>query len=175
MFMWDGSPFAINSAAMLSCRLAYAAGACSIAAGIWNSAKGKSWPLVLNGLALSAYGLIPLFWRGSLSFHLFACLLAVTALTTGLLSLTIARILRRHRADEWFFRGAGLASVGFALALSALASGWIQLERRLFHPSLFLWFACYFGFSAICMRAIALRLRNIGSYQLPLGNPRHAH
>src|ERR1017187_1452557 len=39
-------------------KLALAAGACTIAAGIWRSAKGKCWLLVLNGLAIGALGLI---------------------------------------------------------------------------------------------------------------------
>ena len=56
----------ISMAVILS-RLALAAGACTIAAGIWRCAKSKSWLLVLNGLAFSAYGLIPLLWRARLA------------------------------------------------------------------------------------------------------------
>ncbi len=145
--------------------LTLAAGACTIAAGLWRSAKGKSWLLVLNGLALSAYGLIPLFfWARPLSFLLFARLLVVMAMSLGILELVTARSLRRERhiADEWFFSLAGAASVGFAVAFLALIFGWIQLERRPFHPSLFLWLASYFGFSAICLLWLAPRLRSLG-------------
>jgi uncharacterized membrane protein HdeD (DUF308 family) len=138
--------------------LAVAAGACTIAASLWRSAKGKSWLLVLNGLVLSAYGLVALFWSGPLSFRFFALLLVVTATTFGILALAIARTLRSHVADERFFGLAGAASLGFALAFLALGNHWIQLERRLFHPSVFLWFCFYFGFSAICMLGVALRL-----------------
>jgi uncharacterized membrane protein HdeD (DUF308 family) len=82
-------------------RLALAAGACTIAASIWRSAKGKSWLLVLNGLALSAHGLMALFWRGPLSFRFFALLVVVMAMTFGILALAIARTLRGRVADEW--------------------------------------------------------------------------
>ena len=161
--------------------LAVVAGVCTIAASLWRSAKGKSWLLVLNGLALIAYGLMALFWRGPLSFRFFALLLVVTATTFGILALAIARTLRSRVADEWFFGLAGAASVGFALAFLALGNHWIQLERRLFHPSVFLWFCFYFGFSAICILGLALRLHSLSSQSTPwqtlppLGNPKHAH
>ena len=146
-------------------RLALAAGACTIAASIWRSAKGKSWLLALNGLALSAYGSMSLFWRGPLSFRFFALLVAVMAMTFGILAFTVARTLRRRVADKWFFASAGAVFVGFALAFLALANQWIQLERRPFHHSVFLWFCFYFGFSAICMLALALRLHKLGPSQ----------
>jgi hypothetical protein len=63
-----------------------------------------------------------------------------------------------------------------------LANHWIQLERRLFHPSAFLWLCFYFGFSAIWMLGLALRLHSLYPSQfgpwetlLPLGNPKRAH
>jgi uncharacterized membrane protein HdeD (DUF308 family) len=163
-------------------RLALAAGACTIAASIWRSAEGKSWLLVLNGLALSAYGSMSLFWRGPLSYRFFALLVVVMAMTFGILAFTVARTLRRRVADKWFFGSAGAASTGFALAFLALANHWIQLERRPFHHSVFLWFCFYFGFSAICMLGLALRLHKLGPSQsiqwnasTPLVNPKHAH
>jgi len=136
----------------------------------------------MNGLAFSAYGLIPLFWRGPLRFDFLALLLVVMAMTIGILALAIARTLRRYVADEWFFGLAGAGSVGFALAFLALVNRWIQLERRPFHPSVFLWLCFHFGFSAICMLGLALRLHRLGPSQSgqwedlpPLGNPKHAH
>jgi uncharacterized membrane protein HdeD (DUF308 family) len=171
-----------NGTVVFLSRLALAAGVCTIAAGIWRCAKGKSWLLVLNGLVLSAYGLIPLLWRGPLSFDLFALLIVVMATTIGILALAIARTLRRSVADEWFFGLAGAGSLGFALVFLASVNRWIQLERRPFHPSVFLWLCLYFGFSAICMLGLALRLHRLGPSQSghqedlpPLGNPRHAH
>jgi hypothetical protein len=165
-----------------SIRLALAAGACTIAAGIWRSAEGKSWLLILNGLALSGYGLVPLVWRGPLSFDIFALLIVVMAMTMGILALAVARTLRHHLADEVLFGLAGVSSVGFALAFLALVNRWIQLERRPFHPSVFLWLCCFFGFSASCMLGLALRLHSQGlsaSSQRealpPSGSPRFAH
>lgn len=66
LIIYDTSPgggltvLRLHGMAGLLSRLALAAGVCTIAAGIWRLAKGKSWLLVLNGLALSAYGVIPL-------------------------------------------------------------------------------------------------------------------
>jgi uncharacterized membrane protein HdeD (DUF308 family) len=173
--------FGPMSTGMLMCRLALAAGACTIAAGIWSSRKGRSWLLVLNGLAFSAYGLLPIVWTGPLSFRLFALLLVVMAMSIGILELTIARTLRRHVPDKWFLGLAGAASVGFALAFLALGFRWIKLEPGL-HWRGFLWLGSYFGFSAICMLGMALRLHILGPSQSgqwgalpPLGNPKHAH
>jgi uncharacterized membrane protein HdeD (DUF308 family) len=166
-------------------RFALAAGACTIAASIWRSANGKSWPqllMVLNGLTLGVYGAMPLFWRGPLSFNFFALLLVVVAMTFGILALAIARALRRRVADRWFFGLAGAVSVGFAFVFLALANHWIQLERRLFHPSVFLWLCAYFAFNAICILGLALRLHKLGTSQsdqwnapAPLASPKHAH
>ena len=171
-----------NAIQMFVSKLALVAGACTIAASIWRSAKGKSWLLLLNGLTLSVYGSMPLFWHGPLSFGFFALLLVVVAMTFGILALAIARTLRGRVADVWLFGLAGAASVGFACALLALANHWIHLERRLFHPSLFLWLCFYFVFNAICMLGLALRLHKLGSSQssqwntpTPLVNPKPAH
>jgi hypothetical protein len=184
LIIYDTTPnvYGGNVMEMFVNRVALAAGACTIAASIWRSAKGISWLLLANGLVLSAYGLMPLFWRGPLSFRFFALLVVVMAMTFGILALTIARTLRGRVADEWFFGLAGAASVGVALAFLALANDWIRLERRLYHPSLFLWLCFYFGFSAICMLGLALRLHKLGTSQsnqwnpsTPLVNPKHAH
>ena len=171
-----------NAMGMFVSKLALAAGVCTIAAGISRSASGKSWLLLLNGLTLSVYGSMPLFWHGPLGFGFFALLLFVVAMTFGVLALAIARTLRRRVADAWLFGLSGAASVCFALALLALANHWIHLERRLFHPSLFLWLCFYFGFHATCMMGLTLRLHKLGPSQpnpwntpAPLGNPKHAH
>ena len=144
-------------------RLAMAAGVCTIAAGIGRPAQSKSWLLVLNGLALGAYGMIPLLWKGPLSFNVFALLLVVMAVSAAMLAWSIARAVPRHVAADWFFGLAGATSAGFALAFLALVNRWIQLERRPFHPALFLWLCAYFGFSAICMLGLAWRQRGLGA------------
>jgi len=181
----DGSltlrTYAVESTVVLLGKLGLAAGVCTIAAGIWRSTKGKCWLLVLNGLALGALGLICYqLTHYQISFRTIALLFVVMALSIGIFELVIARVLRRqhHVADEWFFGLAGAASVGFALAFFALAFRWIKLDP-VSHTD-FLWFGSYFGFSAICMLGLALRLHSLGPSQsgqweaLPL-NPKHAH
>ena len=159
----DGSltvrKYAVHGTIVFLGKLALAAGACTIAAGLWRSTKGKSWLLVVNGLALSALGLIfnnLIHYR--ISFRTVALLLVVMAMSVGIFELVTARTLRRHVADEWFLGLAGAASVGFALAFLALGFRWIQLEQP---ESMFLWLSSYFGYSAICMLALALRLNSL--------------
>ena len=159
-------------------KLLVASGACAIAAAIWKPAKGTPWPLLLNGLALGAYGVLP-FLAKAISFRPFALLVVVMSLSLAVLAATLAPT--RNAAGKWLFGLAVVASVGFALEFLALAKGWIQLERTPFHPALFLWFCAFFGFSAICTLGLALRLPNPGASQsdpgqmLPLANPKHAH
>jgi len=163
-------------------KLALAAGACTIAAGILGSTNGKCWLLVLNGLALGALGLIQYgFVRFPISFLTVALLVILMAMSIGVLELIIARTLRRQRqvVDGWFLALAGVASVGFALAFFALGFHWIKIEPGS-HADL-LWLGSYFGFSAICMLVLSLRLHGQDLSQssqregLRLGNPRHAH
>lgn len=165
-------------------KLALAAGACTIAAGVLRSATGKSWLLVLNGLALGALGLIQYgFVRFRIAFLTVALLMVLAAMTLGILELTIAGTLRRQRrvADGWFFAFFGVVSVGLALAFFALGFRWIRVESGS-HADL-LWLGSYFGFTAICMLVLALRLHNPGLSQSgrrealpsPLGDPTHAH
>ena len=148
-------------------KVALAAGACTIAAGIGRSAKGKCWPLVLNGLALSALGLI---FNGvfgfKIQFRTIALLLVVMAVSIGVFELVIARTLRHlhHVADEWFLGVAGAASIGFVLAFLAFAFRWIKLEPGSPAQTL-LWLGSYFGFSAICILGLALRLHSLGLSQ----------
>ena len=172
-----------NSAVVFLGKLALASGACTIAAGIWRSTNGKSWLLVLNGLALGALGLIQYgFVRFRISFLTVALLIVLMAMSAGILELVIARTLwrQRHIADAWFLGLAGVASVGFALPFLALGFRWISLGPGS-HSDL-LWLGSYFGFSAICMLGLALRLHSQGLSQSgrrevlpPLGSPRHAH
>src|SRR6266849_10121968 len=79
---------------------------------IWRSTQGRSWILVLNGLALGALGSIFTFWTGPLAFRTIALLLVIIAMSIGIFDCVIARALRRQRhvADEWFLGLAGAAS-----------------------------------------------------------------
>jgi uncharacterized membrane protein HdeD (DUF308 family) len=162
-------------------KLTLAAGACTIAAAIWSSRRGKSWLLVLNGVACSAFGALLIFWRGPLAFRTIALLIVVMAVSIGIYELASAPTLRRHRTDEWLLGAAGVGSLGFALGFLAFVFRWIKLDPGSPGQTL-LWLGSYFGFSAICMLGLALHLHRSGRSQSgqwedlsPLGNPKHAH
>jgi uncharacterized membrane protein HdeD (DUF308 family) len=139
--------------------IALAAGACTIAAGIWSSGKGKSWLLALNGFALGVFGLICLspIPRGRVSFLPFALLFVVMAASIGVFALATARTLRRHVADRWCLDVAGTAAIGFALGFLVLGFRWMRLEPTEF----LLWMSSWFAFSALSMMGVALRLNSL--------------
>jgi len=147
--------FVTENPTLLQAQLALAAGLCTIAAGIGRSGKATSWLLILDGLALSLYGLVPAIWSDRpLSFRpFFALLLIVMATTLGILVLAGARTLRGVR--EWLLGLAGAVTIGFALAFLALDLRWIALER---HGSFFLLLGSFFASSAICLVAVVLLL-----------------
>ena len=139
--------------------VAMAAGVLAIAAGIWGSKKGKPWLLALNGLALSAFALITTFWyRRPLSFRPISLLFVAMALSVGILALATAPRLRRHVAGEWLLGTAGAASVAFAVSFFAVGFRWIRLEPPYAY---FVWMSSYFGFTAICMLGVAVRLNSL--------------
>jgi len=139
--------------------IALAAGACTIAAGIWSSGKGRSWLLALNGLALGAFGVIGLspIPRGRVSFLPIALLFVVMAVTIGVFALATARTLRRHLVDRWFLGVAGTAAAGFALGFLVFGFRWVRLEPTEY----LLWMSSYFAFSALSMIGAALRLNSL--------------
>ena len=135
--------------------LALAAGACTIAAGVWSFPKRKSW-LLLNGLALSALGLIFTFWTGRLAFRTVALLIIVMAMSAGIFAFVSARDLPRQLAEKWLINLAGLISLAFALGFLGFVFGWIKLDPASPGQTL-LWLGSYFGFSALCMLGLGLR------------------
>jgi uncharacterized membrane protein HdeD (DUF308 family) len=146
-------------------KLILLAGACTIAAGVWRSGNGKSWLLMLNGIALGTLGLLHEFSRFRFSFGTIALLLFVMATSAGVFEFVAARTLRgrRHVADRWLLGSAGVVSVGFALAFLLLGFRWIQIQPGS-HIEL-LWLGFYFGFSAVCMLGLGLRLHSLGPSQ----------
>jgi uncharacterized membrane protein HdeD (DUF308 family) len=136
--------------------LTLAAGICTIAAGVWSSRKGKSWLLMLNGVACSVLGAILAFWAGPLAFRTIALLIVVMAISIGIYELRTARTSRLV-ADEWLLGAAGVASFSFAFAFLAFVFRWMKLEpgspAQSWH-----WLGSYFGFSAICMLLLVVRL-----------------
>jgi uncharacterized membrane protein HdeD (DUF308 family) len=144
--------------------LALAAGVCTIAASVWGSRKDNSWLLVLNGLACSSLGLlVTLGATGAtrpIAFRTIALVIVIMAMSIGLYELATARTLRGHLMDEWLLGAAGVVSVGFAVAFLAFVLRWIKLDPS---PSAqtFYWLGSYFGFTAICMMGLALRLNGL--------------
>ena len=136
-------------------KLTLAAGICTLAAGVWNSRAGKSFLLVLNGLACSVLGAVLAFWTGPLTFRTIALLIAIMAMSIGVYEFVSARVLRRL-LDEWLLSTTGVISIGFAVAFLAFFFKWIELRPEAPNQS-FEWLASYFGFSAICMLALTLR------------------
>jgi hypothetical protein len=139
-------------------QLALAIGVCTIAAGLWRSAMGKCWLLVVNGLGLGALGLVTEMGVAGfrISFRTIALLIVLMAISSGILEWITGRAI----AGGWILRIGGAASVGFALAFLALGFRWIAVEPGS-HSDL-LWLGAYFGFSAICMLGLALRLQRLG-------------
>src|ERR1700676_896130 len=87
-------------------KVTLAAGVCTIATGIWRSAKGKCWPLLLNGLAMTALGVIYTYLTHfRISLLAIALLIMLMAIGLAILELITARTLRsqRHVAGGWLF------------------------------------------------------------------------
>jgi uncharacterized membrane protein HdeD (DUF308 family) len=140
---------------------ALAAGICTIAASVWSSRKDSSWLLVLNGLACSSLGLlVTLGATRPIAFRTIALVIVIMAMSIGVYELATARTLRGHPIDEWLLGAAGVVSVGFAVAFLAFVLRWIKLDPS---PSTqtFHWLGSYFGFTAICMMGLALRLNGL--------------
>jgi uncharacterized membrane protein HdeD (DUF308 family) len=142
--------------------LALAAGVCTIAASVWRSRKDNSLLLVLNGLATSSLGiLVTLGATRPITFRTIALVIVLMAMSIGLYEVTTARTFRGHLIDEWLLGAAGLASFGFAVVFLAFVLRWIKIDPS---PSAqtFNWLGSYFGFTAICMVGLALRLDDLG-------------
>jgi uncharacterized membrane protein HdeD (DUF308 family) len=149
---------------------ALAAGICTIAAGIWSSRKDNSWLLVLNGLACSSLGLLlTLGATRAIGFRTVALVIVIMAISIGLYELATARTLRGHLIDEWLLGAAGVVSVGFGTEFLAFVLHWIKLDPS---PSAqtFYWIGSYFGFTAICMVGLALRLNGLRVHMDPMSS-----
>jgi uncharacterized membrane protein HdeD (DUF308 family) len=140
---------------------ALAAGVCTIAASVWRSRKGNSWLLALNGLACTSLGLLlTLGATRPNTFRTIALVIVAMAMSIGLYELATARTLRGQLIDEWLLDAAGVVSVGFAMVFLGFVLRWIKLDPS---PSAqtFNWLGSYFGFTAICMVGLALRLNGL--------------
>lgn len=139
-----------NVAVIFLGKFTLAAGVCMIAAATWMFSKNKSWLLALNGLALSALGIIYVFLtRYRISFRVIALLIAVMAISFG------AYELGRGLRHKWLHTAVAVLSFGFALAFLLLGFGGIKIEPGA-HTDL-LWLGFYFAFSAVCVLGLAPR------------------
>lgn len=161
--------------------LALAAGACAIAAGIWNSGRGFSWLLVLHGLPLAGFGLIavsPLV-RGPLSFRPVSLLFLLMALSIGIFALELALTPGSGARAGWFLNLIGAVFLAFGISFVAVGAGWIVLRPP---QAYWIWMGSYLGLCAIFMLWLALRVHGYGLRQSgrredlpPLHSPRLAH
>jgi uncharacterized membrane protein HdeD (DUF308 family) len=140
-------------------KLTLVAGICTVAAGVWSSGKGKSWLLVLNGLACSALGAVFAFWTGPLAFRTVALLITAMAITSGIYDVAAARLT--GRVAEWLLGAAAVGSFGFAVAFLAFVVGWMKLQPGAATQSLH-WLGSYFAFSALCMLGLSVGLHRRG-------------
>jgi uncharacterized membrane protein HdeD (DUF308 family) len=155
--------YAVQSTLVFLGRVALAAGVAAIVAGVWRSTTGKCWPLVFNGIAFVALGVIFTGAFGPrIGLRTVALLVISMALGIGILEFAIARTLGRHRrvVDGWLVGLGGAISLGFAVWFLALVFGLIRLGPGS-HTD-FIWFGSYFGFSAISMFGLAVRLHGLG-------------
>lgn len=139
--------------AMLLCKLAMAAGACSIVAGLWPSSKSRNWLLLLNGAALFAFGLVPLFvYNRRVSFLPFAMMLVVVAVSMGGLAI------RKHSAG---FNFAATIAALFAVYFVVSGFGLIRLEPWAYFSSM----TSFFLFSAACSLGVAVVRKDRRNWQ----------
>jgi uncharacterized membrane protein HdeD (DUF308 family) len=150
--------------------LAVAAGACAIAVGIWNSGREASWLLSLHGLALGGFGLIAVspIVRGPVSFRPVSVLFALMAASIGAFALTTARRLRPGGSTQWLLITAAAASMGFGFSFLAVGFKLVRLGPP---SAFFVWMSSYFGFCAIFMLWLALRVRTYGLFRFGQTKP----
>src|SRR5262249_8550290 len=101
------------------------------------------------------------------------------AVSVGAFALGAARMARSGAPDRWFLRLSGAASLGFAFSFIAVGFGWVRLGPP---QSFWMWMISYFGFCAIFMLYLAVRVHGRGVSQSgprellpPIRSPRHAH
>lgn len=128
--------------------LAICTGAVTIAAGI----RMKTPLLLADGILVSAGGLVILLFPGLALTHLIQ-IIALIALTVGVVEIIAGVHLRRHIADEWLLVFSGWISVAFAICL-LLTPG----EDR---HTVLVWIALYAGAGGLAIIGLAFRLRSL--------------
>jgi hypothetical protein len=145
--------------------LALAAGACAIAAALWNLGKGSSRLLALHGLALACFGVIgasPLV-RGPISFRPISLLFVLMAVSAGALTLRTSQGLRNDARNRRFLIVTGAALFGFACSFPVVGFGLVRLQSP---NSYWIWMSSYFSITALSFLSMAISLRRSGPAQL---------
>ncbi|MBN9661425.1 MAG: hypothetical protein J0H49_24735 [Acidobacteria bacterium] len=150
-FVWRHA--AVRGTAELLGQLALASGAGTVVAAVWRRERRAGWPLMGNGLALIALGLLFLGVAGGrVSFRAIAGLLVVMAISMGVRMLTTTGEQSRGRASRWVNRLACAGAISFAAAFL-----WMKPVPET-HSEI-LWIGSYFGYQAACLFWLAWRAR----------------
>lgn len=80
--------------------------------------QNRWWPLLLQGLAGIAAGIVTFFYPGITAVALLF-IIAAWAIITGIFSVIAAIELRRHISGEWLLGLSGIASILFGILLIA--------------------------------------------------------
>ncbi len=151
-----GYGFHSISTVVLLGRLTLASGICVMTAGVWNNLNYRRLPLVLNGFACTALGLVLIFWKGPLAFRTIALFISIMAVILSVHTLAAVRTLKHSHVDELLLKAAGVISIFFASIFSAFLFHWLSLDPRAPGEGL-RWLGSFFGFCAIYTLGLPLR------------------
>src|SRR5215510_4977791 len=131
--------------------LVFAAGICTIAAGVRGGGEqGRSWWLVVEGGVLAIAGLLVVVVP-NLTVSTLGHIVAASAVVIGMCELVLSRTVRRHIPDEWFLVISVVASICFA--------GYLLLMWRQEASVIGKWLGIYAAFIGVVTLGLALRLR----------------
>jgi uncharacterized membrane protein HdeD (DUF308 family) len=113
-FLWPG----ITIAALVAVFGAFALvdGVTNLILGFTRTGQGRSWAMVIQGIAGVVAGVLTFLWPGVTALALLA-LIGAWAIVTGVLEIVAAIRLRRVVTGEWMLALAGVLSVIFGILL----------------------------------------------------------
>ena len=113
---------------------------------------GSSWLMLIDGIAVTAGGLVILLSPG-MTLILLIQIIGLTALVVGTLEVLAGVHLRRHLTDEWLLIVGGITSIVFAACLLLTRVGTVQTALT--------WIAIYALANGLALMGLALRLRRL--------------
>ena len=143
-------PLALASVELFFTVFAVSAGLVTIAAALRGFAKDQWHFLLLDGLVITAIGILLLLVPVIVFSTLVRCL-AAWAIALGAVELMAAFHLRRHIADEWLLAASGTGTLLFGVLLF--------IARPTSTQTLLDWLSGFALFSSAVMIALSLRLR----------------